>query len=151
MRETKPVIDRFNEKWVKAENGCHVWVAGKRQKYGCFYYKKRYEGAHRVIWDYTYGQIPEGMFVCHKCDNPSCVNIDHLFLGTQFDNMRDMANKKRHPYPVAEKHHRAKLTNQQVIEIRSQSVSSNLLAKKYGVTKRTILNVRHGYTYGSVA
>ena len=145
-------LERFNSKWVKSENGCHVWVKSKKGAgYGAMRFNGKDRLAHRIIWEITHGPIKDGLFVCHKCDNPACVNVDHLFLGTQSDNMRDMTQKNRHPYPLAEKHHRAKLTNEQVKEIRAAAESSKVLASIYGVTKRTILNVRHGYTYGSVA
>ncbi len=147
----KSFIDRFNSKWKRNEAGCHIWMAHtKGAGYGSMRYLGKDQLAHRIIWQELRGPIPAGMSVCHSCDTPGCVNINHLFLGTHADNMQDMARKKRHPYRLAESNVRAKLTNDQVKEIRARKESANALASVYSVSKRTILNVRHGYTYGSV-
>ena len=147
----KTFAERFNANWVANEHGCHVWQPPKKGAgYGSMRYNGKDQLAHRIAWQEKYGAIPEGMCVCHKCDNPACVNPDHLFLGTHADNMRDMTSKGRHPYRYGEDHARAKLTNEQVRHIRSLRESSNVLARLFGVSKRTILNVRHGYTYGAV-
>ena len=81
---------------------CWIWTgAARRQnlpkggKPGFFNFNKRVQSAHRVAWQLAYGPIPEGMCVCHKCDNPSCVRSGHLFIGTQLDNIRDMVGKGR--------------------------------------------------------
>jgi hypothetical protein len=78
------------------DRGCWEWL-GARSGFG--YGKSGYEGkflaAHRVSWEIHFGLIPEGMLVCHRCDNPSCCNPSHLFLGTAADNTRDMWNKGR--------------------------------------------------------
>lgn len=89
--------ERFNEKLKYDEDtGCHIWVASKdRDGYGWFRLNKVMRYAHRVAWEWTFGEIPVDTLVLHKCDTPSCVNPDHLFLGTHQDNMDDMANKGR--------------------------------------------------------
>ncbi len=82
---------------VKKKNGCWKWLSTKN----CFGYgrlfsdNKEYK-AHRVSWELKFGPIPNGLFVLHKCDNPECTNPDHLFLGTQRENMNDCLNKGRH-------------------------------------------------------
>lgn len=89
---------RFWSKVEKAE-GCWPWKASifKQTGYGQFALEsKRPINAHRMAWILTHGEIPDGMVVCHHCDNPLCVNPDHLFLGQQQDNMIDMATKGRH-------------------------------------------------------
>lgn len=84
--------------WVKADrtSGCWIWTALKNAKgYGVVNYQYKTQLAHRLAWTLTHGPIPHGLYACHKCDTPACINPDHLFLGTQFDNMRDMAAKGR--------------------------------------------------------
>lgn len=89
--------DRFWEK-VQKGAGCWIWTATLVKGYGSFRRgrpsrTKAY--AHRVSWEYANGPIPTGLYVLHSCDNPPCVNPDHLWLGTHTDNMRDMAEKGR--------------------------------------------------------
>jgi len=77
---------------------CIEWDEGTTSGgYGCFWDKelKRSVNAHRRVWEEERGPIPEGIFVLHMCDNPPCINVDHLFLGTARDNMRDMSSKQR--------------------------------------------------------
>lgn len=84
---------------LEPETGCWVWKNNKdRDSYGRVRIGgRKTTGAHRLSYITFVGQIPNGMRVLHKCDNPSCVNPEHLFLGTHSDNMRDMYNKRRHP------------------------------------------------------
>lgn len=87
--------------WSKVEktDTCWIWGGNKNQDgYGLFYpLSKKTAQAHRFSWSLINGPVPDGLYVCHKCDNPSCVNPDHLFVGTQTDNMRDCKNKGRRP------------------------------------------------------
>lgn len=78
---------------------CWTWIGGKRDRgYGAFRYLDS-QSAHRVSWILKFGQIPKSKLVCHHCDNPSCVNPDHLFVGTSLDNNQDMVKKGRGKYP----------------------------------------------------
>ena len=104
-RPRSSIAERFWSKVRKTE-GCWEWAAGRitdprgKSGYGNFYIgakdgKKIEAVAHRVAWELTNGAIPEGLKVLHECDNPGCVRPDHLFLGTQKDNIADMISKGR--------------------------------------------------------
>ncbi len=86
-------------RYVQKTDGCWLWTASLSGKpgnaYGSLHNEGKMEKAHRISWTIHNGKIPEGIFVLHKCDNPVCINPSHLFLGTQFDNMRDMVSKGR--------------------------------------------------------
>lgn len=86
---------------VKKGEGCWLWTASLRNKgYGAFAYRLNrrviQDRAHRFSWLLAFGPVPDGLFVLHRCDTPACVRPDHLFLGTNADNVRDMMAKGRH-------------------------------------------------------
>lgn len=143
-------IERF---WSKVnKNGpvhptlgqCWDWTAGKnRRGYGAFSYGfSRNRAAHRYSWEIRFGSIPDGLFVCHHCDRPCCVNPSHLFLGTYQDNIDDCISKGRQN--KGEKVHNAKLTSEQVIAIRkryqrrSPVNGCTAIAKELGVTIQAV-------------
>ena len=102
---TITLLERFAEhvQWTN-DDGCQVWIGGATLGgYGVIGGEGGRNGsqllAHRVAWELANGPIPEGLFVCHHCDNPPCVRVDHLFLGTHWENMADMRTKHRHHGP----------------------------------------------------
>lgn len=103
--------------------------------------------AHRWSYEKFVGPIPDGLYVCHKCDNPSCVRPDHLFVGTQDDNMKDMVRKGRQNNPLGESNGRAKLTEDDVRYIRlnykkmDKVHGARAMGRRYGVVPATITEV----------
>lgn len=91
-----PIHIRFWKK-VKKTDGCWLWMGSKPGgKYGGISHNGKQQMAHRVSWELHNGKIPDGMACCHHCDNPPCVRVDHLFLGTRKDNQQDSVKKGRH-------------------------------------------------------
>jgi hypothetical protein len=106
--------------------------------------RKKQVKAHRYAWEQAHGPIPPGMCICHHCDVPRCINIDHLFIGTHADNMRDKESKGRgnHRGSPGQSHWNSKLTQTQVTEIRklwaSGEYTQQSLANHYGVSRAHI-------------
>lgn len=129
--------------WSKVERGdasecwdwCgHIGVHG----YGRFGHDRRQSETHRLAWELTHGEIPAGMCVCHRCDRPSCCNPDHLFLGSQRDNMRDRDSKGRQVTPRGARNGNAKLSVEDVLAIRASTEPVRVLAKRFGVSRNHI-------------
>lgn len=157
--DPRPIKDRFMEKVsLKTDKHCWEWRAAKKKEgygffgVGCRWDKtKRKMLAHRVSYEIFVGPIPSGMFVCHHCDNPSCVNPDHLFVGTCQDNLRDMTEKGRRAKPprppnlLGDLHPSAKLSYPKAKQIRREyfagGVSQKDLGKKFKVSQTTIWKV----------
>jgi hypothetical protein len=110
--------DRFWRHVNKTET-CWLWIGAISNGYGAFRIANKNIKAHRYSYEIQIGIIPKDLNVLHKCDVRNCVNTEHLFLGTQKDNVQDCINKKRRVNVRGEKHPGVKLTEQQVKEIRT--------------------------------
>lgn len=171
----KPVEDRF---WPKVNrsggpNACWEWLAHRNASgYGVFRTSSTMHGktglAHRFAWQLSHGEIPDGLFVCHSCDNRGCCNPSHMFVGTNHDNVQDKMLKGRHvslsgaQHPLrirperaarGERCRKAVLTESAVRRIQQllkSGASRREIAAEYGVTRETIGNVANGKTWRHV-
>lgn len=130
---------------VSKSDGCWNWMGAKdRLGYGRVFKNGRTMHAHRAIYIELFGTInSKRIFVCHKCDNPACVNPKHLFLGTIQDNTADMDKKGRRITLRGEQCPWSKLSADQVLEIAKSTQNNIALGKKYGVSSATIFCVKH--------
>lgn len=161
VRETRPIEERFWEKVDKrSPDECWEWQACKgKHGYGFIQMgkgTKRSERAHRVSYELHFGKIPNGLHVCHRCDNPSCVNPNHLFVGTHLDNMDDMIAKGRNSPPPrndvrGELCGRARFTNKQVRALRDEFKQANMkihaFAKLKGIPNATMWRIIKNKVY----
>lgn len=139
-KRNRSIEDRFKSKYEINESGCWLWTDCLNQHgYGIIRVDKRNKIASRLSYELIHGPIQSNMLVCHKCDNPACVNPDHLFIGTHKDNTTDMVIKGR--VHLGERNHRSKLTNKDVLYIRSASSKGETtvtLGKQFNVTRHLI-------------
>ena len=141
-------IDEFDTFWgkVKKTDYCWEWTASKTYGYGQFVFNKKHYRAHRFSWGIHFGDIPAGLIVCHKCDNPSCVRPDHLFLGTTKDNVSDKLSKGRHRFgrSYGPKNHAVKVKEidaSKVINLFNSGLRVREIAPMFCVGKSTVSNI----------
>lgn len=153
-----PIPERF---WSKVERRtageCWEWKAGFNlavQPRPIFWIKRRQEYAHRVAFSLIHGPIPEGKWVCRRCDNPKCVNPNHLFLGTPQINHDDMKNKGRRASFVGEKNSQSKLNATAVRLMRALYLESSLskagISRMFGVSAPVGNRAIRGETWSHV-
>ncbi len=138
--------------WLKVRktDGCWHWVGSKFWSgYGEFWNGKRKIRAHRFSYETEIGVIPSGLCVLHRCDNPSCVRPDHLFVGTRADNIKDMIDKRRDRMR-GEQHGSAKLTGKEILLIRKDQRTYREIGKNFGVSKVHVSLIKSGKRWGHV-
>lgn len=144
----RPPLERFWEKVDKrGPDDCWEWQGNVlRGGYGKIEVDKKTQTTHRFSYGLHHGPIPNGMCVCHSCDNPPCVNPDHLFLGTHQDNMTDKMKKGRHRAARGEDVASAKLTAREVSVIRATRgiLPGYIVAETFGVSGGTISSIHSG-------
>lgn len=149
VTRVRAVLARFAA--IDPISGCWNWTGATADGYGQLFCWQRRERASRIQWILTFGAIPTGLFVCHRCDNRKCINPDHLFLGTHQDNMRDRYMKRREPGFLhnykCEGNPNAKLTADQARRVRYGMEPLSKLARELGVTHSGLYSVRIGRTW----
>jgi hypothetical protein len=157
QRREKSVGQRFLGKIRWTESWCPwLWIGNRDKRgYGHLCVRHSVTGewvtgqAHRIAYQLYVGPIPEGMDVLHSCDNPNCVWPSHLHLGTKSDNLQE-AYDRGLKTAVGEANGQAKLTEQDVVNIRASDHSHSILAEQYGVRPNTISRVRSGKRWSHV-
>lgn len=139
-------LERMVQYVEATEDGCTSWTGGKDQDgYPMFWYNGRTGRAARILWELCHGPLPAGKSVCHVCDNPECLNLDHLFLGTPKENTVDALKKGRMTGPV-------KMTNAKLKELRKlrkKGYTWQACADRLGVSIRTVYMYKmHAYQKG---
>jgi hypothetical protein len=155
----RPGLSREQRLWEKVDKGagvdaCWPWTGSRTPLgYGRFYDGEKATNATRVVWETVRGPIAEGLEVCHRCDNPPCVNPAHLFLGTHADNMADMAAKGRHHDLRGEAIAVSKLTDDKVRYIRRELAagrSQSDVARELGVDSSQVCRIANGHRWAHV-
>lgn len=158
VRPITNIAKRFSRKVFLTESGCFEWAGGCNENgYGILGRGRRGEGfikAHRLAYELFYEtKLETSICVCHRCDNPRCVNPDHLYLGTQQENLADMFRKKRNSLPPhfkGSRNPRAKLDLakvQKAFALRSQGLSTYKIAQELGVSRVAICCVLNRKTW----
>jgi predicted XRE-type DNA-binding protein len=147
----KTAEEWFSEKYSVQSTGCWEWESGRG--YPMFWVGDGYQKAGRYIWEKTHGvRLSSKQFVCHRCDNPRCVNVAHLFIGSQDDNMKDMASKNRRKGRCkGADNGRTKITKEIAEEIKSLysagSVSQQNIADKFSISQPHVSEIIRGVSW----
>jgi hypothetical protein len=152
MRHRPTIAERL-ERHTRQEGECRVWTGARD---GGGYGKIKVDGSflrvHRLVWVETNGPIPAGLFVCHKCDVPTCINPAHLWLGPPAANTADMWAKGRGRSRASKgrANGQAKLTDDQVRAIRAAAGTQKVIAAQYGVNQTRVSQIRLGKSWSHV-
>lgn len=149
------LFNRLFSRTIICENGCWEFTGGRFSKgYGMITYKRKTLKAHRVAYDLVVGDIPEGIHVLHHCDNPSCCNPEHLFLGTSQDNVDDCIAKDRRANARGSDIGNSILDDKSVLEIWRLLNESNLsqreIGSRYNVSQALISAIKNGQRWKHV-
>lgn len=148
MAETKSTLEAFWDKVdVKGPADCWIWTRGTSRGYGLAAFKGKQRRAHRISWELTHGPIPKGdgyhgTCVLHRCDNSLCVNPNHLFLGSQSENMADRDAKKRQAHTRGPANGCAKITESDVKAIREAVGYRKDIAARFGISIGNVSRIR---------
>lgn len=152
-----PPLERLTECSIPEPNsGCWLWLGTTNDDgYGRMTIRRKAIGAHRISFELLCHPIPKGMHVLHKCDVRSCVNPDHLFLGTNLDNMADKMAKGREAKGPNHKvkgegNGNAKLSDWQVLEIKESGLSQRKIAAKYGICQAVVSEIKTGKMWSHI-
>ena len=150
MRRIYSTIDELLSKSQPIPfSGCFIWdLSVDKTGYARTTNNGKTVVGHRLAYKLAYGDIPEGIFVCHRCDIPSCINPQHLFLGAHSENMKDMVTKKRSA--KHERHSQSKLNSEKVKSIRNSNKNVSQISREFGVHRSTIRDVLDEITWKGI-
>lgn len=155
-RYNRTTLERLQGLSIPEPNsGCYLWLGRLNEwGYGVFRIDGKTVLAHRASWEEERGEIPEGMKVCHSCDNPPCINPSHLWLGTDYDNTHDSMRKGRQRKRRGEQHGNASITEIQALEIISAIASGEKdrkISNKIGCSKNIVSMIRYNRIWKHLA
>jgi hypothetical protein len=154
-RQYPPPIKRLASRIERrGPDDCWPWTGSvSHNGYGRMYACGRSHNATRLLWSLVHGDIPQGFLICHHCDNPSCMNLRHLYLGTPADNMRDRTARGRTKGPKGERNHSAKLTEDDVRlmrQMRNKGASLTEIMQRFNITACPASMAYRGLTWRHV-
>jgi HNH endonuclease len=142
MKMQRPLEEYFIP---EPNSGCWLWLGAVDQdQYGIGWDTelKRNMRAHRMVYEILVGPIPSDKKLLHRCDNPCCVNPDHMTIGTTAENNADMREKGRHAFGI--RHGMNKLSEQEVIAIREAEGTHQEISNRFGISKATVTHIKNG-------